>query len=380
MTKYDRYEVGALVDLLPGWSGQSRFLHGLYAMASMLIFGALLLVAIATFTFEKDGSSSQSGIVALSLLVGMLISLAWSLIALWMLPYRAEDEERAGYTTLRFRRTRLPLVDHRTGAIMRPAGAGRLDHREARAVRRAIRAAVDQRSTQGAGLIHDRCDNGLAQSRGHRSSSLADALAEVQQVRAFRVRAALLGLPVVLIGMGLVLLTRRSGGEPLVAALWAPGVAMLVVLLMVWMCSGLARRVERRMAVLRQNDPTSDIFAVASAAPGLKQWIEKKDAILAVGNYLLVVADETGLWFLSSQSERRAGVTWPDVEEVSVVCVSERFFHRRALRVSTADGSIDLAPYGRQGAFGLRPASDETAASLLVSLRDRARATGVGVG
>jgi hypothetical protein len=96
MTKYDRYEVGALVDLLPGWSGQSRFLHGLYAMASMLIFGALLLVAIATFTFEKDGSSSQSGIVALSLLVGMLISLAWSLIALWMLPYRAEDEEPAG--------------------------------------------------------------------------------------------------------------------------------------------------------------------------------------------------------------------------------------------------------------------------------------------
>ncbi|WP_148059238.1 hypothetical protein [Rathayibacter sp. PhB127] len=120
------------VDLLRGWSSQSRLRHTIFAMIGIAFFLGCMFIALLAF-------SGTERVIVMYPLAGLLLMGAWTLIASFGLPPRAEDEERAGYTALRIGRQHLPMVDDRTGIVLRKAGEPLLDGRTARQRRREAR-------------------------------------------------------------------------------------------------------------------------------------------------------------------------------------------------------------------------------------------------
>jgi len=138
--------------------------------------------------------------------------------------------------------------------------------------------------------------------------------------------------------------------------------------------SALVRRVNRRLDAVRTEYPSSLVFPVASSVASLTAWIAKRDSIFSAGSYPIVIVGDQEIRFLSSRSERTVTLSFAEITDIAVVQVTDRFFRRPAIELTTATGSLDLAPYGRLGVVGFRAATDEFTHELLTAVRMNAAA------
>ncbi|PPF14122.1 MULTISPECIES: hypothetical protein [unclassified Rathayibacter] len=320
------------VEVLPGWSARTRLLHigWLY----------VLMAVMFTVTFTVGSFVPPESRAPLMVPLGIfLIACFWSLICSLLASRRIRAERNAGYTTLGFGLPDLPMVDSRTGVILKEAGEPPLDGKVARMRRRLAR---NREMTTGAAV-------GSA-------------------VPALRVR----WLPLVL-AVGAVVAQHffalgREGSQAVVAVIDG-ALVVLAVGLFLWARAS-AGRSARRVAEL---DPGTSGEAFACVYhQHLRSLVRGLDPDVSMGSYPVVHLDETGLSILSQSNARRVTFPWPRVASVRPTPLLDRLFIRRAIEVVLEEGgSVVLAPYGDRSFFGMKAANDARFSAILTAISSR---------